>query len=223
MGPQRIVIGVDEVGRGALAGPLVVFAVAFPMDAPRVATMYRGLREDKHLEADDSKVFKLAAHREALDAAIRSAALGVSLVERSAAEIDSRLMGVVFPEAVKTVVARLVEQLLTKGIGASAQDYLILLDGDLLVPVGIPCEVRAVPHGDKLIWQIGAASICAKVHRDQRMQVMHVQYPGWGFDQHKGYPTAAHKKVLKKRGPLYIHRRTFKPVAEVRGLPPGFE
>ncbi len=73
------------------------------------------------------------------------------------------------------------------------------------------------------MWQIGAASVVAKVYRDKRMAELHERYPEWGFDKHKGYPTPKHKALLGDLEATPIHRRTFKPVAEAQGMPPGFE
>ncbi len=219
----QVIIGVDESGRGALAGPLVVVAAAFRRGASPVTAEYRGLRGDKRLTAGDSKSFSNPIHREVLDQAIRASALALAVVERSAQEIDERLMSAVHPEATRLAIARVLEQLTTKGNGTSPADFLVMLDGEGQIPEGIPCPVRTVVDGDKHVWQIGAASIVAKVHCDARMLALHTRHPDWGFDQHKGYPTAAHRRLLAEHGPSPVHRITFRPVAEARGLPPGFE
>jgi len=222
MDPQ-IVIGVDEAGRGALAGPLVVVAAAFRFGDPPVQARYQSLRGEVRLTAADSKSFSNPVQRGVLDVAIRDAALAVAIVERSAKEIDARLMGSVFAASTKLAVSRVLEELVAKGLGQVPSDYQVLLDGDVEIPDGIPCPARAIVNGDRLVWQIGAASIVAKVHCDARMLALHAQYPEWSFDKHKGYPTAAHKELLQKYGPSPVHRKTFRPVAEARGLPPGFE
>ena len=223
MRDPQIVIGVDEAGRGALAGPLVVAAAAFRFGQPAVQARYRGLRGEKRLTAADSKSFHNLVERGVLDVAIRDAAVAVAIVERSAKEIDARLMGSIFPESTKLAVSRVLEELVAKGMGEAPADYFVLLDGDVEIPDGIPCAVQAIVDGDRQVWQIGAASIVAKVHCDAHMVALHAQYPDWCFDQHKGYPTDVHKALLKKHGPSPVHRKTFRPVAEARGLPPGFE
>lgn len=223
MTEPRIIVGIDEVGRGALAGPLVVCAAAFPVGLSPVTATYRGLRGDHVITAGDSKSFSNPLHREVLDVAIREIALAVTIVEKSAKEIDERLMSVVFPETIRLALARVVEQLVQQGHGSCPADFVAKLDGEIPIPAGVPCRVFAIPDGDKKVWEIGAASIAAKVHRDKRMDELHELYPDWGFDKHRGYPTPAHKRLLKLLDTSPIHRRTFKPVAEARGLPPGFE
>ena len=219
----QYIIGIDEAGRGALAGPLVVCATAFHCETPVVTATYHGLRGDRTIVAGDSKAFTNTLHREVLDKEIRKTALAVSTIEYSAQEIDARLMHVVFPTALRLVIARVTENLVQRGFGNGANDYIVKLDGEMPPLSDIPCIIHAIPDGDKKIWQIGAASIVAKVYRDRRMDELHQLYPAWGFDTHRGYPTAEHKKLLKVLNTTPIHRRTFRPVAEARGMPPGFE
>ncbi len=145
------------------------------------------------------------------------------IVERSAKEIDERLMWVVFSEALKLTIIRVIDKLMGQGVGNVPADFLVMLDGDIVVPAGIPCAVRTVIDGDKRVWQIGAASLIAKVQRDAKMQALHEKYPDYQFDKNKGYPVPKHKALLKKLGPSPVHRKTFKPVAEWNGLPEGFE
>jgi len=220
---QPIVIGVDEAGRGALAGPLVVCATAFHCDTPIVTTTYHGLRGDRTIAAGDSKSFTNTLYREVLDTAIRKIAVAISIIEYSAQEIDTRLMHVVFPEALRLAIARITENLVQRGFGGGVDGYVVKLDGEMPPLSNIPCTVHAIPDGDKKIWQIGAASIVAKVYRDRRMDELHQLYPAWGFDTHRGYPTTEHKKLLKVLDTTTVHRRTFRPVAEAHGMPPGFE
>src|SRR5882672_3572226 len=107
----RFVVGVDECGRGALAGPLIVVAVAFPMDADRVTAMWKGVHADKTLVAGDSKGVKNPGHRAALAVAVQATCSSIAMIERSAAEIDKRLLGTVFPEAIQLAAARCIEKL----------------------------------------------------------------------------------------------------------------
>jgi len=219
----KVIIGVDEVGCGALAGPLVVGAAAFSDFTECVTAMFRGVRGEKTLVVGDSKSIKDDNHRAVLARAVEEKALATCLIERTNKEIDARLLSVVFPETIGLVIARVLEELKHRGIGEAPEDYLVLIDGDIRVPPNIPCPFRTVVDGDKKIWQIGAASIIAKVKRDTRMVQLHERYPKYEFNKNKGYPVPTHKKLLAAHGPSAVHRRSFRPVAESQGLPEGFE
>jgi ribonuclease HII len=218
----KYVVGVDEAGCGALAGPLVVVAAAFAADAERVSTTWKGLRADKTLVAGDSKGIKDAAQRAHLAEAIRKAAVTVSMIERQAAEIDARLFSVVFPESIRLAASRCVEALTVMDPTLSPSDILVLIDGDLERP-DIPCPVQCIPDGDKLDWRIGAASVLAKAKHDVWINQIHEAYPKWGFDSHRGYPTKAHKDLLMKRGPVDVHRKSFRPVMAAMPRAKGIE
>lgn len=223
----RYVIGVDEVGCGAIAGPLVVAAVAFRADAPRVTAEWRGVRGIKTLAADDSKKIKTSEQRAVLDTAIRANAVAHAVIERSAGEIDARLLREVFPEALRLAIQRCVEQLvMTISPGRfqiQKDDLLVLVDGDLERP-DVPCPVRMVPGGDALDWRIGAASVVAKACHDRHMARLALEYPSWSFDKNRGYPTPKHLDQLHRDGILdQVHRKTFGPVRAARGPIPGME
>jgi len=219
----KVIIGVDDSGRGSLAGPLTICAVAFRREDTAVTATYRTLRGEKTVTAGDSKGFSNPQHREVLDQAIKSIALGYVVMERSAAEIDARLMFHVYPETVRLAVSRLIEQLIARGGSRNPQDYLVMLDGETQIPIEFGCPTRAIIDGDKRVWQIGAASILAKVACDARMMELDSQFPQYNFAANKGYPVPAHKKLLKEHGPSPAHRHTFRPVAECQGPRPGFE
>ncbi|MBX3692907.1 ribonuclease HII [Dokdonella sp.] len=183
--PLRIA-GVDEAGRGPLAGPVVVAAVILDPARPII-----GL--------DDSK--KLAENRrDALALEIRARALAYSVCYVEADEID-RLN---ILQASLTGMARAVSAL-------QPAPLLALVDGNHL-PKDLPCAGRAIIGGDASEPAISAASILAKTMRDARMRELDALYPGYGFSGHKGYPTPAHIESLRRLGPCPEHRRSFAPV-----------
>ena len=183
---QRIA-GVDEAGRGPLAGPVLVAAVILDPARPIV-----GLADSKTLSA---------TRREALFENIRERALAYCIESVEAAEID-RLN---ILQATLTGMARALRGLLPL-------PELALIDGNRL-PTALPCPARAMVRGDALEPAISAASILAKVSRDRRMLALDIEFPGYGFAAHKGYPVPAHLAALRQLGPCREHRRSFAPVA----------
>ena len=179
------VAGVDEVGRGPLAGPVGVAAVILdPDDLPA------GL--------DDSKALT-AARRETLCEIIYAKALAVSVVFASVTEIDTHnIRG-----ATLLAMARAVNAL-------SLRAEYVLVDGRD-VPDGLRCPARAIVGGDALSMSIAAASIIAKVARDALMTRLDSVHPGYGFAQHAGYATRIHTEALDRLGPTPLHRRSFRP------------
>lgn len=220
---SKITIGVDEVGCGALAGPLVVAATAFLPGTECVTAVYQGLRGDKVLTVADSKSFKNENHRSVLAKAITDKALAMCIIERTSKEIDARLLYTVFPETIGLVIVRVVEELFHRKLIQAPTDVDVLIDGDIRVPENLPYTYRTIIDGDKKVWQIGAASIVAKVRRDERMEQLAEKYPDYEFEKNKGYPVPTHKKLLAKHGPSPVHRKTFRPVLEMLPLPEGFE
>ncbi len=188
----RAVAGVDEVGRGALAGPVVAAAVVLPPDLSRLAPLLG--------RVDDSKRLTPAARAELYEPILACAlAVGVGRVE--AADIDS--IGI----ASATRLA--MHQALT-GL-AVLPDYILL---DFLTLPDLTCPQRGVPHGDALCLAIAAASVIAKVTRDRWMAEQDALYPGYGFAQHKGYGTAVHRGAIARLGPCALHRMSFAPLAD---------
>ncbi len=220
---SKITIGVDEVGCGALAGPLVVAATAFLPGTECVAAVYQGLRGDKILTVGDSKSFKNETHRAVLARAVADKALAMCVIERTNKEIDARLLYVVFPETIGLVIVRVVEELFHRKLIQAPTDVAVLIDGDIRVPADLPYPYKTIVDGDKTVWQIGAASIVAKVRRDERMAQLAEKYPDYEFEKNKGYPVPAHKKLLAQHGPSPVHRKTFKPVLDMLPLAEGFE
>lgn len=197
LGFSRI-CGVDEAGRGPLAGPVVAAAVVLPFqDAAE-----QGHSLPPALAAlNDSKILSEPV-REALFASLCEVA-DVSIASVSASTIDARNIRKASLEAMRLAVA-----------GLPGGATFALIDGRD-EPPGLTCAARAIIKGDGRSLSIAAASICAKVARD-RMLVMHDRlYPGYGFAQHKGYATQMHRDALAKLGPCPIHRMTFAPVRKV--------
>jgi len=194
---HELTAGVDEAGRGPLAGPVVAAAVVldplFPID---------GLRDSKKLSA---------AHRERLAVLIRERAYAWSVGRADAGDIDR----INILQATLLAMARAVA-------GLPTPPRHVLVDG-LHCP-RLPCSVEAVVGGDRRIASISAASILAKVTRDAEMVQLDRRYPQYGFRRHKGYPTVEHREALRQHGPCPIHRRTFAPVRssiEASSVKPG--
>lgn len=192
------VAGLDEAGRGPLAGPVTAAAVVF-LGPPPVA-LARLLDDSKKLTA---------ARRDAAFAALLEAAQA-GLVEHgiaaaSAAEIGRLNILRASQLAMQRALARL-----------PALPDLALVDGNQ--PPRLPCAVRAVVGGDAASFSIAAASILAKVIRDRAMARLDRRWPGYGFAAHQGYPTAAHRAALARLGPTPHHRRGFAPVDQARLL-----
>ncbi len=186
-----LVAGVDEVGRGPLAGPVVAAAVILDDERP-----VKGLRDSKALSP---------LRRERLFDEIMARALCVSIAEASVDEID-RLN---ILQATMLAMQRAVERL-------RLPPTRVLVDGNRLPPLKMPA--LAIVKGDAKVPAISAASIVAKVHRDRLCVQLHERFPAYGFDGHKGYPTPEHLQALRDHGPCPEHRRSFAPVrsAEAR-------
>ena len=179
-----MVCGVDETGRGPLAG--AVFAAAVILGNCRIP----GLKDSKVLTE---------AQRISLAASIRARASAWAVASASVEEIDR----INILRATLLAMRRAVEQL-------SVRPVEVLVDGLHTPDIGYPA--RAIVRGDAKVRCISAASILAKVERDAYMKQLHEQYPHYGFDQHKGYGTVAHMAALMKHGPSPVHRRSFSPV-----------
>ncbi len=186
-GTNVLVAGVDEAGRGPLAGPVVAAAVIF-----RDGVVIEGVRDSKQLSA---------ARRETLAALIRERAAAFALGTAEVAEID----------ALNILRASLLA--MSRAVTAlQIAPQRVLVDGNHLPELS--CEARAVVGGDRRIAVVSAASILAKVARDAIMAELDRRYPQYGFARHKGYPTQAHREALKQHGPCPVHRRSFAPVRD---------
>lgn len=191
------VAGVDEAGRGPLAGPVVAGAVVFLWPDPSKISYpseFEGLTDSKKLSETKRELFFERLH----DSQI--ALYGVGIVD--AGEIDSLNILRATHLAMKRALLDLPEL-----------PPFALVDG---LPVkGLPCEHEAIVKGDANSLSISAASIVAKVTRDRIMKTLHKQFPAYGFAQHKGYGTKAHLSALREYGPSPAHRMSFKPVAQL--------
>lgn len=189
--PVGLVCGIDEAGRGPLAGPVVAAAVILDTARPIV-----GLNDSKKLSEKK---------RDALAVVIRENALAWSVAEATVEEIDRLNILHATMLAMQRAVA-----------GLSVRPERALVDGNRCPRLDIPVE--AVVKGDGKIASIAAASILAKTVRDAGMLVLHAQYPQYGFDRHMGYPTAAHFAALEVHGASPVHRTSFGPVARQLSL-----
>lgn len=184
-----MIAGVDEVGRGPLVGPVVVAAVIL-----NPGHRIDGLADSKALSD---------RRRRALSDEIWAHALAVNVVEISAGEVD-RL----------NILQATLEGMRQALSGLSIRPDHALIDGNR-VPTGLSVPATAVIKGDQKKASISAASIVAKVRRDDWCMGYHNEYPDYGFDRHKGYPTPFHLECLRRLGPTPQHRRSFKPVAQL--------
>ena len=188
-----LVAGVDEAGRGPLAGPVVAAAVILDDLAP-----IKGLK--------DSKVLTERA-RDRLFDEIRARALCCSIAQASVEEIDA--LNIL--QATLLAMRRAVD-------GLRLRPHKVLVDGNRLPPLSMAAE--AIVKGDSKVAAISAASILAKVHRDRLCLELHARHPQYGFATHKGYPTAAHLAALREHGACVQHRRSFAPVRAVLAAAP---
>jgi ribonuclease HII len=182
-----LIAGVDEVGRGPLAGPVVAAAVILP-----AGSAIPGLRDSKRLTPEV---------RAELDGQIRRQALALALREVGPRQIERQ--GIL--AASLAAMARAIKDL-------SLIPQMVLVDGHLPLPLAYPQQ--PVIKGDDRCPSISAASVVAKVYRDRLMEDLHRRFPQYNFARHKGYPTAEHLEALRCWGPCILHRRTFRGVKE---------
>jgi len=191
MAKKFLVAGIDEVGRGPLAGPVVAAALVLKDSSLSL----RGSFDSKRLSerAREELYAVLKAHP--------GVEWGIGMVsERVIDRVNIR-------NATRLAMEKAVRNLEKKGVGVGE----LIIDGNMLL--SLPCKQRAVPHGDDTVPLCMLASIVAKVERDRLMRRLHQKYPKYGFDRHKGYGTRYHMEALKKYGPCPLHRKSFAPVA----------
>lgn len=187
-----LIAGVDEAGRGPLAGPVVAGAVILePAKVGAYRSKYKWWRQ-----VADSKIVA-AKTRRALFDDIKREAMSFGIGEASVSEIDELNIHCAALLAMKRAIAN---------CGIAPQ--LILIDGRSKID-GLDCRQIAIVKGDAKVLSIAAASIVAKVTRDEIMDELHAEYPQYGFDQHRGYATRQHREMIAKHGPCPIHRQSF--------------
>lgn len=187
--PAGLIAGVDEAGRGPLAGPVYAAAVILPETG-----IPDGLNDSKKLTA---------RRRDALAEEIRRTAVAWCIAQASVEEIDA--LNIL--QATFLAMRRACE-------GLAVRPGQILIDGNR-VPAGMIAPAQAIVKGDSKVKAISAASILAKTARDADCERLHDLYPDYGFDQHKGYGTALHLARLQQHGPCLAHRRSFAPVRDM--------
>ena len=189
--PERLIAGVDEVGRGPLAGPVISAAVIL-----NPACAIEGLADPKVLSAK---------RREALCTQIRERALCWAIGRAEVEEID-----------VLNILHASLLSMRRAVLALTIKPQKVLVDGNRCPD--LPCPAEAIIKGDATVKAISAASIIAKVTRDREMRDLHDQYPDYGFDRHKGYPTRLHRECLAKYGATVHHRKSFRPVRDVLSI-----
>ena len=188
----KFVAGLDEVGRGAWAGPVVAAAVVLPSDLRTLRSALVGVTDSKKLSP---------TRREALFPRVQEVALAIGLGGAGPAEVDSAGLIAATCFAMERAIASL----------ALYPDYLLIDAVDLHSTVDLPQQ--AMYFGDSISLSIAAASIIAKVSRDRLMVEMDGRIPDYGFARHKGYGTAVHQRALDRLGPCETHRKSYRPVA----------
>ncbi len=183
----RFICGIDEAGRGPLAGPVVAAAVILPK-----SVLLPGVTDSKKLRAEQ---------RENFDVKIRSCALAVGIGVVDNVEID------------RINILQATFRAMTEAVrGLKIEPDFLLIDGPYELPIQM--EQKGIPQGDSLSLPIAAASIIAKVYRDRLMCEFHKKFPQYGFDSHKGYATAAHCEAIRRHGPCPLHRVSFNGVLQ---------
>ncbi len=185
----KYIIGLDEAGRGPLAGPVVVAGVLIN---PKIKKLVKGINDSKKLSKKQrEKLYKILV-------TCKDIKWSVAIVSEKIIDKINIL------EATKLAMRKVVKKL--------NPDFLIL-DGNFLLDISLP--QKSVVKGDSKVLSVAAASIIAKVTRDRLMKKYHKKYPSYGFDSHKGYGSEFHMKMIKKYGPCPIHRKSFFPISEL--------
>ncbi|OGI16554.1 MAG: ribonuclease HII [Candidatus Moranbacteria bacterium RIFCSPHIGHO2_02_FULL_40_12b] len=229
------VIGIDEAGRGPLAGPVVASAVAYKFfnTAPACghpSLIKEGMGEVLAKEFNlirDSKMLSEKQREKIFDFILENFYVGVGICDHKTIDRINILEASFL--AMKAALTSLKSKIKNQNAKLQFKNqndlsntkyqipdtrYIILVDGNKVIP-NLSIEQRAIVNGDKIVKSISAASIIAKVTRDRLMREMHKKYPNYCFDRHKGYGTRQHFAMLRKHGPCEIHRRSFAPVKKL--------
>ena len=193
----RLIVGIDEVGRGPLAGPVVAGAVALPLDRCDVPKLLAGVNDSKAMNA---------LQRQTADAIIKDIAIAWGIGSSDAAEIDA--LGIV--AATRNAMYRALDAATVK---TNAKPDCLFVDY-MPLPERRDAHQLCLVKGDRRSLSIAAASVIAKVWRDDYMRALHEEYPRYEFASNKGYGTAAHLRALREHGPCPRHRRSFAPVRD---------
>ena len=208
----KLIVGVDEVGVGAVAGPLVVAAVAFSVDTPQpVLHVHRGKRlrlwpvcDSKKVKHDMLPAFRMLIIKHSVACAI---------AYKTAREVDEMGTDGARDAATALAIHRTLERARLR-CPSRCESYLVILDGAIKSPLldaqGI--TYHAIPHADRDVWQVSAASILAKESQVLFMAKLDKQYPQYGFAKHHGYPTTIHIAALQKHGVTKQHRRSYRTI-----------
>lgn len=215
---MNVVVGLDESGNGAIAGPLVVAALAFPVTAAAPLVRLVRARSVAEVTPCDSKKVKDAAERATIATECLRVALASCTSQVDAAELDTMLVAGALRKAAGSALRGCVDQVFARHPDATVT---IVVDGklDLHFQPRPRCHVEYVAGADASRWQVGAASLVARSAVDRAMGEVHRRFPAYGFAQHCGYATPKHLETLRALGPCAEHRRTFKSVYEVAGIP----
>jgi len=197
----KTIVGLDEVGRGPLCGPVTTAAVIVNSKSQikdrNFKEILKNARDSKKLsEKQREKIFKLIQKCPNIKFTISS--VGPKTIDK-----------INISEATKKAMKNCLNKILPK---RNPKKILILIDGNRILDKNLKISQKAIVKGDNKIFSIALASIIAKVTRDRKMEKLSLQYPKYYFHQHKGYGTKLHKKLIKKYGPCKIHRKSYRPI-----------
>lgn len=208
----KLIVGVDECGVGAIAGPMVLAAVAFRSGTRQPVLKRFDFEKSKDIPIKDSKKLSRSLLMRMVEL-VWETCVDYEILVRPAAEVDAMGAGRAQVDGLKAVTHRLLERIALQHPG-EFEDYDVIVDGD--IPLGkATFKYKTRAHADRDVWQVAAASIVAKDRQLKAMHELHQAYPRHGFDKHAGYPTAAHKTALREHGITKHHRRTYQPVKEL--------
>ncbi len=199
---KQKIVGIDEAGRGPLAGPVVASAV---MLKEKISFQEKYLDEYHNL-IRDSKTLSVLQRKKAFQFIQKNFFVGVGIISQKTIDRINILEATYL--AMKSALTQLKRQM-------QKCEVLILVDGNQIIP-NLSLKQKAIKNGDKKIKSIAAASIVAKVTRDKIMQKYALQYPQYNFDKHKGYGTKLHLEALQKYGPTPLHRYSFRPIKKIK-------